>query len=109
MIFAILLKARFAIPADAAGIYEAPDPGEITCFESCDLGAYPRHTPHDFMPRDHRINGVAPLVAGLMYVGVTYATVENLDEYVIRPRFAPLEVEGFELIGRASGRVSACW
>ncbi|MNH36600.1 hypothetical protein D3C79_974080 [compost metagenome] len=64
------------------------------------------HLAYDFVARHQRVNGNAPLIAGLMDVGMADAAVENLDGNVVRPWAATFEFHGGEGSGGRLGGVS---
>ena len=100
---AILLepaKARLAAPA---GIDHAADPHGVACLELRHLGADASDAADDLMARDHGIDRAAPVVAGVVDVGVADAAIENVDHDVVGARIAPLEPPGREPLLRGVG------
>src|SRR5215213_10180240 len=88
VVLAILLLAVLAVAADAARVHEAAHARKVALTEARDLRAGPRHAPDYLVARDHRVRGVAPLVARLVYVRMADAAVEYLYQNVVRPRLA---------------------
>ncbi len=46
--------------------------------------AYGRDLTHDLVTRHQRVNSRAPFAAGLVNIGMAYATIEDLDLYIVR-------------------------
>ena len=72
---AVLLQAFPAISAGAAGVDDDSDTGDVTGLELRGLVADCGDAANDFMTRYHRIDGLAPLVARHVDVGVAYSGV----------------------------------
>src|SRR5690606_37119492 len=88
---AVLLEARQALAARAAGGDHAADPDEIAGGHLLHRRADGRHAPYDLVPGDARIGRPAPLVARGVDVRMAHAAVEDLDRHVDRPRLATLD------------------
>ncbi len=100
-----------ALGAGAVGIHHAADGGEVADFEFRYRGADFGDAADDLMAGDARIDGrhdAAPLVAGLVEVGVADAAEENLDLYVVLGRIAPRDRGGGKRRCRAGSGVSFC-
>ncbi len=99
---AVLLLSGLAGGALATGVDQAADGGGVAYFEFGDGGAYGGYFADDLVAGDHGVHGVAPLVAGLVDVGVADAAELDVDEDVVGAGVAVLVVEGD---GRGGGRV----
>jgi hypothetical protein len=62
-----------------------------------------RHPADNFVAWHNGIRGSLPLVAGRMQIGMTDATIENLDLHIPRARLTTLKGERLERGGRAAG------
>ena len=94
--FAELFEIGLARRAMAAGIDHAADGGEIAGLEPGHTGADLDHPADDLVAGHHRIERIAPVVAGLMQVGMADAAIENVDLHVVRAGVAALDAEGPE-------------
>ena len=43
---------------------------------------------YNFMSGNHRKNGTAPFIAGLVNIGMTDTTIKNIDQHIMGPWFA---------------------
>ena len=85
-VVAELLEAGLALGTGAVGVDHAADGGEIAGLELGDGGADLGDAADDFMAGHARIDGghhAAPLVAGLVEVGVADAAEEDFDLHVV--------------------------
>ncbi len=98
---AVLLVARLAVRAGAAGVDHAADSGDVPHLELRDPVANPRDPADDLVPGHARIHGVVPFVAGLVQVGVAHPAEEDLDLDILGSGLAAHDLEGSE--GRAGG------
>ena len=92
-----LLEALFALGAGAVGVDHAADRGEVADFEFRYRRADFGDAADDLVAGDARVDGghhTAPLVAGLMKVGVTDAAEENLNLHVVLGWIAPRDRGG---------------
>jgi hypothetical protein len=78
------------------GVYKTTDPREVADLEAGDMGADGGDPADDFVTRNHGVDGAAPFVTDLVYIGVTYATIEDIDAYVVGTWFPTLQGEGAE-------------
>ena len=81
-----LFKACLAFRACAVGIHEAANGGQVAGLELLDAGADLGDAADDLMAGDAGIDGghhAAPLVAGLVEIGVADAAEEDLDLDVV--------------------------
>ncbi len=81
-----LLEARLALGAGAVGVDHAADRGEVAGLELGDGGADLGDAADDLVAGNAGIDGghhAAPLVAGLVEIGVADAAEENLDLHVV--------------------------
>ena len=86
-----LLVARATVRAGQVGIHETANADQITGFEFGDGRPDVGDTANDFMARHAWVNGLhqaAPLVAGVMQVGVADAAEEDFNLHVARRRLA---------------------
>jgi hypothetical protein len=88
---AILLLAFAAGRAAAAGIDEAADADDVAGLPFLHMVADLDHLADNLVARDHGEDRVVPLVLHLMNVGVTDAAIKNVNQNVVRARFAPLD------------------
>jgi hypothetical protein len=86
----------------AAGVDHAADTGEVAHLEARHLRADLLDAADDLVARDHREARVAPLVAGLVNVGVADATEQDVDEDVGRAGIPAIDRERRQ--GRLDGR-----
>jgi len=81
----------------AAGLAFRPDlpadAGQVAFLKACDFSADTRHAPDDLVTRHHRIDGIVPLAAHLMDVGVADAAEVDVDQHVSCSGFAPPKVK----------------
>ncbi|CAI8970677.1 hypothetical protein EMIT0P294_50214 [Pseudomonas sp. IT-P294] len=103
---AVLLQVRLTGFAAAAGIDHAADANQIADFVPGDIRTNGGNFAYDLVARHQRVNGNAPLVAGLMDVGMTDAAVENVDGNVVSARAAAFEFYRGEGSGGRLGGVS---
>ena len=82
------------------------DGGGVAYFELGDVGAYGGDFADDLVAGDHGVDGVAPLVAGLVDVGVADAAELDVDEDVVGAGVAVFVVEGDERGGGGVGGVA---
>jgi hypothetical protein len=83
---AVLLEACLAARALAARPDHAADCCQVTLFEQTDRAADLHHSADNLVPRYARVHGrhhAFPLIARLVQIGVTDATIENLELYVL--------------------------
>ena len=90
---AVLFEAAPAILAGAAGIDHAADGGYIALSEFRHALSDLNHAAHDFVAGNYGVDGVAPLIACLMQVGMTDPAVEDIDEYIVVGGVAPFDGE----------------
>ena len=83
-----MLLSGLAVRTRATGVNHASYRGQIAGPEFLNGVANTGHSADDFMTRHARINRIVPLVAGLVNVGVTNATEQNIDLDVRRSGFA---------------------
>ena len=91
---AVVFQARLAVGADAAGVDQHADAGQVAGLEPGHLRADRRHAADDLVAGHHGIHRAAPLVAHLVDVGVADAAVGDLDDHIARARFAALKAVG---------------
>ena len=101
-----MLEVGLAGFAAAAGVDHAADADQIADFVLGDIRTDGGNFADDLVARHQRVNGNAPLVAGLMDVGMAHAAVENLDRDVVGPWAATFEFHGGEGSGGRLGGVS---
>jgi hypothetical protein len=101
-----LLEVGPAGFAAAARIDHATDTDQIADFMLGDVRTYRCHFAYDLVAWHQRLNGNAPLVAGLMDVGMADAAVENIDCHIVGPWAAAFEFHGGEGSGSRLGGVS---
>jgi hypothetical protein len=65
---AILFKPFAAVIAGAAGIYKAADSYQVACPEPANLISDLCYPSHNFVPRNHRINGISPFISNLVNI-----------------------------------------
>ncbi len=100
-----LLEACLAFGADAVGIDQAADGGEIAGLELGDFRPNLGDAADDFMAGNAGVDGghnAAPLIAGLVEVGVADAAEENFDLDVVAGGIAALDGVGSKG-GRCAG------
>ena len=102
----ILLQTRFAGRARAVGVHHAANRGEIAFFESAHLGSGFDHSTDNLVTGHDRVSGVGPLVARGVQVGVTNATVEDVDLNIRRAGFTAFEGKWLERRSRGMGCVT---
>ena len=103
-VLAELLEAGLAFGTGAVGVDQAAYGGEVTGLEFGNGGADLGYAADDFVSRDARVDGghdFAPLIAGLVEVGVADATEKNLDLDIVAGGIAALNG------GRDEGRSGA--
>jgi len=86
-----LLFAFLALIAMLAAIDQAADRDRIADLKAGDRAAYLDHTADDLVAGHDGIHAPAPIVAGLVKVGVADAAVQDLHHDIVRARRAPLE------------------
>src|ERR1700754_3348330 len=91
MSFAVLFESFFTAVADAAGVDETADTGEVAYFKVFYMAAYAADPAYDLMTGHHREDRSAPFVADLVNVGVADATVKDINDYVVFSWFAAFE------------------
>src|SRR4029453_4516271 len=94
---AVLFKASFALRTGTIGIDHTADRDDIARFVLRDCRADLRHTPHDFMTGDNRVNSgheLAPLVAHRMQIGVADAAEQDFNLHVAISWMATLDLGG---------------
>ena len=84
-----------------------PTAGEIAGLQLAHVRADTHDATHDFVPRHHRIQRVAPVVPTLVQIRVADAAVENLDLHVQGTRIAALEIERGQGRLRIACRIAA--
>src|SRR5215207_9438036 len=83
-LFTILFKPLFACSTLLARINHTTYTNMITWFEMCDISPDTHHAADNLMARHHWVNAVAiPVIVDFMHVRMTYATVKNLDNYIV--------------------------
>ncbi len=98
-VFAVLFPALSAGVAVAARLDHAAHADRVAGLEARDLGADLQHAAHDFVAGHHRIPRAAPVVADVVHVGVADPAVQDLDDDVVRPRAAAVELEQAQAAG----------
>ncbi len=88
--------AGAAVGADAAGVGDHADGGEVALAELGYVAAGGDDAADDLMAGHHGIEGVAPFVAGLVDVGMADAVVEDLERDIFRTGIAAIEGKGHE-------------
>jgi hypothetical protein len=58
-----------------------------------DVTAYLGDPADDFMARHHRVSASAPVIAGLVQIGVANAAIKHLHRDIVRPQRAALEIK----------------
>ncbi len=86
--FAVLLCTGFAGGTGAAGVDHAAYGSVVAYFEFLYRRADFADDADDLVARNHGVHGVAPLIAGLVDVGVADAAELDVDENVIGARLA---------------------
>ena len=107
-----LLEAGLALGAGAVGVDQAADRGEVAGLELGDRGADLGDAADDLMAGNAGVDGghhAAPLVAGLVEIGVADAAEENLDLHVVFGGIAPRDGGGGKRRCRAGGGISFCF
>ncbi|KAG1260497.1 hypothetical protein G6F65_015042 [Rhizopus arrhizus] len=105
--FAVLLQVQAAGLAVQAGIHHAAHAGVVARLELGDVLAHLGDAADDFVAGHHRIDGVAPIAARLMQIGMADAAVEDVDQHIVVAGFAPGETERNERgIGAVGGVAS---
>ncbi len=84
-VFAILLESCMATGTGPAGIHHATDRSQITFLEFLDLATDPGHAPHDFVARHARVNCIMPLVANVVQIRMTDATIKDFNLHIANP------------------------
>src|SRR5690606_41524354 len=79
-----------------AAVHHATDADDVADLESGYLIAYVADAADDFMARYRGVEGVVPLVAHRVQIGVTDAAIENVDLHIPGSRCPALEVEGLQ-------------
>src|SRR5690554_46748 len=90
-VFTVLFQPFMAGIAVLAGIDHTAHAHQITDFELADLISNCRNPPDNLMARNHRINGIAPLVAGRMQVRVADTAVHDFDLDILGLWLPPLK------------------
>src|ERR1035438_2645059 len=103
--FAILFESRMATGTGPAGIHHATDSGQITFLEFLDLTADPGHAPHDFVARHAGVNRHVPLVANLVQIRMTDATIKDFNLHIVNSDVTPLNRERTECSRGARRRI----
>ena len=83
-----------------------PTPARSPTLNFVTLAPTLRHPAHDLVAGHHREDGAAPLVAGLVDVGVADAAVEDVDLHVVRAHLAAVELERRQRGGLGEGGVA---
>ena len=91
--FAILLLSGFAAGAGAAGIDDDAHADEVARFEFAHSGTDGFDLADDLVAGNHGEDGVAPLIANGVDVGVADAAPLNLHVNVVVMEFATVEAE----------------
>ena len=92
-LFTVLLKPVLARLANATRVNHAANSGQIALSKLGHIISNGTYAPDNFMPGNNRIGTESPVVARLVQVRMAYAAVENIDNHVIRARFAALKGE----------------
>ena len=103
---AVLLGTLLALITVAARVDEAADTSVVTNLELGDVLADGDDHTGDLVSRDHREDSGAPLLAGLMDVGVADASVGSLNVHIVVTNVAALDRVGLELAASSHGCVS---
>ena len=77
--------------AAAAGIHHAAYGSEITRLEILYVAADICHPSDNFMTGNTGIDGIRPLIADGMQVGMADTAEKNVELYILRTRFAAIE------------------
>jgi hypothetical protein len=86
-----LLQAPTTFRTGAAGIDEAPNSDPIADLELADLAAHGLRDARNLVAGNHREDGVSPLIARLVNIGMADAAKLDIDENVVFPRVAPFK------------------
>lgn len=87
-----------------AAVDHTTDAGQVAHLEFRHVGADRGYAADNLMAGHRRVQGVVPLIARGVQVGVADAAVEDIDLYVIRPWRTALKGKGFErILGIPSG------
>src|ERR1019366_7917804 len=104
---AVLFEALLTLRAGATGIDETTNAHFVAHLVFCDRVADRAHNSGDLVPGNHGEDRfflvVAPLVAGLVNVRITYPAILNIDDDIVLARFA-----AFERIRRQRGLGFQC-
>jgi hypothetical protein len=92
--FAILFEPCKTAGAFAAGVDKSAYTREVAGLKTLYFRADAADTANDLMTGDHGVDGIAPLTARLVDIGMTYAAKEDIDEDVVGPGVAALEMPG---------------
>ena len=107
-----LLEAGLALGAGAVGVDHAADRGEVARLELGDGGADLGDAADDLVAGNAGIDGghhAAPLVAGLVEVGVADAAEEDLDLHVVLGGIAPRDRGGSKRRSRTGNGIGFCF
>ena len=106
-----LLESGLALGAGAVGVDHAADRGEVAGLEFGHGGADLGDAADDLMAGNAGVDGghhAAPLVAGLVEIGVADAAEENFDLHVVFGWIAPRDRSGSKRRCRTGSGVSFC-
>lgn len=90
---AVVLVSTLACIAFAAGIDDHANAGQIADTELRDSTADRCHATDDLVAGDNRIHRLAPLTTSGVNVGVAHAAVIDVNDDIVRTRFAPLDLQ----------------
>jgi len=76
----------------AAGVDHTTDAYHVAYTEFGNIATYLRNTPNNLMARNTGIDSVCPVVFDLVQIGVTNATVQYIDQHLIRFGRVPLNI-----------------
>jgi hypothetical protein len=93
----------------AARIDEAANTYFVADLELCYLTSRARNYTGNLVAWNHGEDGAAPLFAGLVDVGVAYATVQNVDQHLVRARRSAANRNRAQSRFRGRGRISSGW
>src|SRR5690606_28890765 len=103
---AVVFLVYLAGFANAAGIDDAADAGDIADPEFADGAADLNNLADNFMAGDDRVAGIAPVVVDEMQIRMADAAKKNIDLDVVGADFAALEIERGELAMCFAGGVT---
>jgi hypothetical protein len=103
---AVVFLSLLALVAAAARVNEATNTGVVTNLELLDIFADSLDDTSDLVTRNHREDGGAPLLTGLMDVRVADASIGSLNVDIVITNGATLNSVGLELATCLHGGVA---